>query len=70
MPDRCQIHLPCWETRKDVYSRYCTDMGNESTEDLLKISMFYKVWNNYFANVRIPEVGYRVCSKYVICFIL
>jgi len=58
MPDKDQIHLPCWETQKDIYYRYCSDINPEATgEKVLKISMFYKVWNANFSNVKIPEVS-------------
>ena len=63
MPDKNQIHLPCWENQKDVYNRYCTDLekrGNK--EEILGISMFRKIWGESFANVVIPEVScYRGC---------
>ena len=26
MSDSKQIHLPSWETQKDIHSRYCQDM--------------------------------------------
>ena len=40
MPDKDQIHLACWETRKDIYYRYCNDMNPEATGEVLKMSMF------------------------------
>ena len=42
MPDKNQIHLPCWETQKDVYNRYCSDMMLRGSlqEGFLGISMF------------------------------
>lgn len=27
MPDKNQVHLPSWETQKDIYSRYLKDEG-------------------------------------------
>ena len=59
MPDKNQIHLPCWETQKDIYNRYCSDMVSRGSlqEGFLGISMFYKVWNERFSNVVIPEVS-------------
>ena len=58
MPDKNQIHLPCWENQKDVYNRYCTDLEKEATkEEILGISMFRKIWGESFANVVIPEVS-------------
>ena len=58
MPDSNQIHLPCWENQKDINYRYCCDPKARGSmeEDLLGISMFYKVWTNNFSNVVIPEV--------------
>ena len=58
MPDSNQIHLPCWENQKDIHYRYCCDLKARGSmeEDLLGISMFYKVWTDNFSNVVIPEV--------------
>ena len=56
MPDKNQVHLPCWETRKDVYHRYCSDMQS-TTGNVLQLSMFYKLWKRKFSNVMIPEVS-------------
>ena len=56
MPDKNQIHLPCWETQKDIYQRFCNDIGFRK-EETLGISMFYKIWVETFSNVVIPEVG-------------
>ena len=58
MPHKDQIHLPSWETQKDVYSRYCADMAEQhiSENELVSLSMFYKIWNDKFSNVVIPEV--------------
>ena len=59
MPDKDQIHLPCWETQKDIYHRYSSDMQKRgcAQEEMLGISMFYKVWTENFSNVVIPEVS-------------
>ena len=59
MPDKDQIHLPCWENQKDIYHRYCNDFKSRGSmeEDLLGISLFYKVWIDHFSNVIIPEVS-------------
>lgn len=58
MPDKDQIHLPCWETQKDIFCRYSGDMQIRGCpqEELLGISMFYKVWTDNFPNVVIPKV--------------
>lgn len=45
-----QIHLPSWETQKDVYLRYTEDMtvqGIPATE-IVSLSMFYKIWADEF----------------------
>ena len=58
MPDTKQIHLPSWETRKDIHTRYCQDMqlrGIEQ-EEISGSSTFYKVWTEQFTHVVIPEV--------------
>ena len=59
MPDTKQIHLPSWETRKDIHIRYCQDMqlrGIEQ-EEISGSSAFYKVWTEQFTHVVIPEVS-------------
>lgn len=58
MPDKDQIHLPSWETHKDIYSRYLEDMQKRgvSEEEIAGISVFYKMWNEEFSNVVIPQV--------------
>lgn len=56
MPDKDQIHLPCWETQKDIYHRYSSDVQKRG-EEILGISMFYKIWTEKFSNVVIPEVS-------------
>ena len=59
MPHNNQIHLPSWERRRDVYDRYTEDMTLQDIPkiDLVCLSMFYKIWNDNFANVVIPEVS-------------
>ena len=58
MPTKDQIHLPSWETQKDIYSRYAEDMNSRGLkeEDIAGISMFYKIWTEQFSNVIIPQV--------------
>ena len=58
MPTNDQIHLPSWETQKDIYSRYAEDMNSRglNEEDIAGISMFYKIWTEQFSNVIIPQV--------------
>ena len=65
MPDKNQIHLPCWENQKDVHNRYSTDLerrGNK--EEILGVSMFYKIWRESFPNVVIPEVSCHCIYAY------
>ena len=58
MPDKDQIHLPCWENQKDIYYRYRTDLEQRGNQgEILGISMFYKVWGDSFSKVVIPEVS-------------
>ena len=58
MPHNNQIHLPSWETQKDVYQRYCMDMSQQqlSPQDTVSLSTFYRIWSDYFHEVVIPEV--------------
>ena len=62
MPHNPQIHLPSWETQKDVYTRYAEDMKLQQLQpsDILSLSMFYKVWKDEFSHVVIPEVSFTV----------
>lgn len=59
MPHKSQIHLPSWETQKDVYTRYVEDMTrqNIASTEIVCLSMFYKLWNDDFSHVVIPEVS-------------
>lgn len=59
MPHNSQIHLPSWETQKDVYTRYAEDMTrqNIASTEIVCLSMFYKIWNDDFSYVVIPEVS-------------
>ena len=58
MPTSKQIHLPCWDTQKDIYMRYKDDMTEQMLDknDILSLSMFYKLWQDDFSHVVIPEV--------------
>ena len=55
MPHNSQIHLPSWETQKDVHVRYTEDM-NKPPSEIVSLSMFYKIWSDSFSNVVMPEV--------------
>ena len=59
MPHNSQIHLPSWETQKDLYTRYAEDMTlqNIASTEVVCLSMFYKLWNGDFSYVVIPEVS-------------
>ncbi len=58
MPHNSQIHLPSWETQKDVYMRYTEDMTIQGIPavEIVSLSMFYKIWAESFSNVVIPQV--------------
>ena len=58
MPHNEQIHLPSWETQKDVYTRYSSDMSSQqiTSDDTVCLSTFYKIWSDNFPKVVIPEV--------------
>ena len=58
MPHSNQLHLPSWETQKDVYSRFMDDMKLQgiTENDIVSLSQFYKIWSSDFQNVVIPEV--------------
>ena len=58
MPDKNQIHLPSWETQKDIYSYYIGDINDRgmSEEKIAGISAFCKIWTEQFSNVVIPQV--------------
>ncbi len=59
-PDKNKIHLPSWEKKEDVYGRYKGDMlrAEISEASLVGLSTFYRIWNEDFPNVAIPEVRY------------
>ena len=52
IPMSTQIHLPCLDTQKEMYIRY----KNEQMLDILSMSTFYKLWEDDFPHVVIPEV--------------
>lgn len=58
MPHTNQLHLPSWETQKDVYCRFTEDMKIQgiAAEEIVSLSLFYKIWSTDFHNVVIPEV--------------
>lgn len=62
MPHKSQIHLPCWETQKDIYRRHIEDMTLQQipNTEMVSLSMFYKIWSDDFSHVVIPEVR-RMC---------
>jgi len=55
MPTNNQVHLPSWETQKDIYHRYYQDM-NLHEEEEAGMSTFYKIWTDQFPNVVISQV--------------
>lgn len=63
MPHKNQLHLPSWETQKDIYYRYVGDMKKRgiSEDEIAGISIFYKVWTDEFSNVVIPQVWTMLC---------
>ena len=61
MPHNNQIHLPSWETHKSIYERFREDMAIKRTEEIVSLSMFYKLWHEEFSHVVIPEV--RIINK-------
>ena len=61
MPNCNQIHLPSWETQKDVYQRYVSDMQQQNIEGVVSLKTFYRLWNEDYSHVVIPEVC-NVCK--------
>ena len=55
MPHNDQVHLPSWETQKDLFVRYESDMKQQGLQesDIVSLSSF---WNEDFPHVVIPEV--------------
>ena len=58
MPNSKQIHLPSWDTQKNIYGRYKQDMAEQMTDEseVMSLSMFYKLWIDDFSHVVIPKV--------------
>ena len=58
MPHNNQVHLPSWETQKDLFFRYESDMKQQGLpeSDIVSLSTFYRIWNEDFPHVVIPEV--------------
>ena len=63
MPHNKQIHLPSWDTQKDVYQRFKDDMELQSVGSVVALSTFYRIRTQEFPNVVIPEV----CTLCTIC---
>ena len=40
-----------------------------NTDEVLMLSMFYKLWNINFSNVVIPEVSFDKCNKRNTCIV-
>ena len=59
MPHKDQIHLPSWESQKDIYTRYKSDMQLQQIPEteMVALSSFYRIWADDFSNVVIPEVS-------------
>ncbi len=59
MPHNSQVHLPSWETQKDVYRRFTEDMElqNVPASSIVVLSTFYRIWAEDFSHVAIPEVS-------------
>ena len=66
MPHNNQVHLPSWETQKDLFLRYESDMKQQGLQesDIVSLSTFYRIWNEDFPHVVIPEVC--LCMYYSI----
>lgn len=58
MPHNKQIHLPSWETQKDVHQRYKTDLEDQGMDEssIVVLSSFYRIWKREFPHVIMPEV--------------
>ena len=75
MPNSSQIHLPSWETQKDIHVRYCQDMHLQGIEqdEVAGLSSFYKIWTEKFSHVIIPEVWLLIAARtysYVFIYLL
>ena len=49
MPNTEQVHLPSWESRRDIYCRYKEDMSSqEMGSDTISLDMFLKYGEKIF----------------------
>jgi len=63
MPNKEQTHLPSWDSRKAIYTRYQDDRKDEFKEEAEQsLSDFYKLWKSEFSSVVIPKVSDYHCS--------
>lgn len=69
MPNKDQIHLPSWETQKDIYTRYKSDMQLQQIpeSEMVALSSFYRIWTEEFSNVVIPEVSFHSLFTVLTC---
>ena len=69
MPNSKQIHLPSWDTIKDIYGRYKDDMIKQMLDEstIISRSMFYKIWEDDFPHAVIPEVRTMICVDLQLC---
>jgi len=60
MPNTEKIHLPSWESQKNVNERYkddvMTQLGDE-TPEFVSLRTFYRLWGEDFQHIVIPEVS-------------
>lgn len=70
LPDKLKIHLPSWETQRDVFNRYKEDMTGVGIpeDEFVSLSTFYRVWHDDFCHVSIPEVS--LLLSYIIIRVL
>lgn len=63
MPNNSQIHLPSWQTQKDIHACYCQDMQLQGMceDEVSGINIFYEVWSEHFSHVVIAEVCACAC---------
>ena len=50
MPNSKQIHLPSWDTQKNINGRYKQDIAEQMIDEseIMSLSMFYKLWIDDF----------------------
>ena len=58
MPMTNQIHVPAWDSQKEIHRRYKEDMTQQMLDrrDIICQSMFYNLWMKEFPHIVIPEV--------------